>query len=220
MNKQKINSPFDSLLERIEPHYTWEDLVLTIKKSAELHQIVDKVRMRNDKADYREMNRGVIALFIGRGRTNKGIAVQCIANELGYEFFRVNLAAVVNKYIGETEKYLACVLDRAKESESVLFFDEADAFFGKRSEVKVSHDRNLKPDINYLLQRMEEYHGLVILATDKKSALDSAFVRRFQDIVTFHIPSASDRELIWQKAFPTNSEGSTKHEEDCRDSTY
>jgi SpoVK/Ycf46/Vps4 family AAA+-type ATPase len=217
MKKQKINPTLDSISARIEPHYTWEDLVLTKEKSAKLHQIVYQVRMRNNKADYNEKNRGVIALFTGRGTINKGIAVQFIANDLGFDLFRIDLSSVVNKYRGETEINLRRLLNRAEESESILFFDEADTLFGKRSEVKDSHDRNIKPEINYLLQRMEEYRGLVILATDKKSALDSAFLRRFQDIVTFPMPSASDRELIWQKAFPTNSEGSTKHEADGED---
>ncbi len=219
MKKQKKYFPLDSLSARIEPHYTWEDLALTIEKSAKLHQIVDQVRMRNDKADHREMNRGVLTLFTGRGTTNKGIAVQCIANDLGFDLFRIDLSSVVNKYIGETEKYLPRVFDSAEECESILFLDEADALFGKRSGSEGWITTEIKLEINYLIQRMEEYRGLVILATDKKNALDSAFLRRFQDIVTFPIPSASDRELIWQKAFPTNSEGSTKREGDGGDST-
>jgi SpoVK/Ycf46/Vps4 family AAA+-type ATPase len=174
--------------------------------------------MRNQKAEYREMNRGVIALFTGRGTTNKGIAVQCIANDLGFDLFRIDLLSVVNKYVGETEKNLRRLFDAAEDGGAILYFDEADALFGKRGDVKDSNDRNENLEINYLLQRMEEYRGLVILAINMKNAIDSVFMRRFRDIVHFPVPSASERELIWRNALPTNIKGSTKRAMDRGDS--
>jgi len=205
MKKQKISSPLDYLSSHIKPHYTWEDLILSKAKSAMLHEIIDQVRMNKTKAGHRAMNQGVLALFTGQGTTNKRIAIQCIANDLGLDLYHIDLSAVVSKYIGETEKNLRRLFDAAEDSGAILFFDEADALFGKRSEVKDSHDRYANIETNYLLQRMEAYRGLAILSINMKSALDPAFTRRLRFIVSFPFAGASERKLIWQKVFPQST---------------
>ncbi len=150
------------------------------------------------------MNRGlgITALFAGDSGTGKTMAAEVIANDLRLNLYRIDLSAVVNKYIGETEKNLRRVFDAAEAGGAILFFDEADALFGKRSEVKDSHDRYANIEINYLLQRMEAYRGLAILATNMKSALDPAFMRRLRFVVNFPFPGVSERRTLWQKVFP------------------
>src|SRR3984957_9830318 len=145
---------------------------------------------------------GISALFTGPSGTGKTMAAEVIANDLRLSLYRIDLSAVVSKYIGETEKNLRQLFDAAEEGGALLFFDECDALFGKRSEVKDSHDRYANIEINYLLQRMESYRGLAILATNMRSALDEAFVRRLRFIVQFPFPGAADRGRMWQRAFP------------------
>ena len=125
-----------------------------------------------------------------------------LANHLQLSLYRIDLSAVVSKYIGETEKNLRRLFDAADDGGALLFFDEADALFGKRSEVKDSHDRYANIEINYLLQRMEAYRGLAILATNMKTALDQAFLRRLRFIVPFQFPGIAERKAIWQRVFP------------------
>src|SRR6266581_7594059 len=148
------------------------------------------------------MNRGlgINALFAGESGTGKTMAAEVIANSL-----HLNLSAVVSKYIGETEKNLRRLFDAAEDGGAILFFDEADALFGKRSEVKDSHDRYANIEINYLLQRMESYRGLAILATNMKSVLDTAFMRRLRFIVNFPFPGLTERKRMWQQVFPANT---------------
>jgi SpoVK/Ycf46/Vps4 family AAA+-type ATPase len=145
---------------------------------------------------------GISALFAGETGTGKTMAAEVIANDLRLNLYRIDLSAVVSKYIGETEKNLRRLFDAAEDGGAILFFDEADALFGKRSEVKDSHDRYANIEINYLLQRMEAYSGLAILATNVKSALDQAFMRRLRFVVNFPFPSVAERKGIWQKVFP------------------
>jgi SpoVK/Ycf46/Vps4 family AAA+-type ATPase len=154
------------------------------------------------------MNRGlgINALFAGESGTGKTMAAEVIANELKLDLYRIDLSAVVNKYIGETEKNLRKLFDAAEDSGAILFFDEADALFGKRSEVKDSHDRYANIEVNYLLQRMESYRGLAILATNQKNYLDKAFVRRLRFIVNFPFPGIKERIKIWKKVFPPETE--------------
>jgi len=135
------------------------------------------------------------------------MAAEVIANELRLNLYRIDLSQVVNKYIGETEKNLRRLFDAAEDSGAILFFDEADALFGKRSVVKDSHDRYANIEINYLLQRMESYRGLAILATNVKSALDPAFTRRLRFIVDFHFPAVAERRRMWNKAFLQHEAG-------------
>ena len=162
------------------------------------------MRVYDDWSFRQRMNRGlgISALFAGESGTGKTMAAEVIANDLHLNLYRIDLSAVVSKYIGETEKNLRRLFDAAEDGGAILFFDEADALFGKRSEVKDSHDRYANIEINYLLQRMESYCGLAVLATNMKSALDTAFLRRLRFIVNFAFPSQADRTRIWAKVFP------------------
>lgn len=198
----------DLLAQRLDPKATWDDLVLPEAETASLREIVGQARRRSivydDWGFGQRMNRGlgISVLFAGESGTGKTMAAEVIANDLRLNLYRIDLSAVVSKYIGETEKNLRLVFDAAEDGGTILFFDEADALFGKRSEVKDSHDRYANIEINYLLQRMESYSGLAILATNLKSALDSAFLRRLRFIVQFPFPAAAERKRIWQRAFP------------------
>jgi SpoVK/Ycf46/Vps4 family AAA+-type ATPase len=145
---------------------------------------------------------GLSALFSGPSGTGKTLAAEVVAAELGLDLYRIDLSAVVSKYIGETEKNLKRVFDAAEEGGVVLLFDEAEALFGKRSEVKDSHDRYANIEIGYLLQRMESYQGVAILTTNLKSTLDQAFQRRLRFIVDFPFPGKPEREAIWKGAIP------------------
>ena len=198
----------DMLAQRLEPKATWSDLVLPAAETALLSQIAAQVSQRTQVYQSwgfgAKMSRGlgISALFAGDSGTGKTMAAEVIANQLRLNLYRIDLSAVVSKYIGETEKNLRRLFDAAEDGGAILFFDEADALFGKRSEVKDSHDRYANIEINYLLQRMESYRGLAILATNMKSALDSAFMRRLRFVVNFPFPAVAERKLIWQKVFP------------------
>jgi hypothetical protein len=201
----------EQLAQRIDAKATWERLVLPDEQTALLRRITQQVNRRNrvyEQWGFRGiMNRGlgINALFAGESGTGKTMAAEVIANDLGLDLYRIDLSGVVNKYIGETEKNLRRLFDTAEESGAILFFDEADALFGKRSEVKDSHDRYANIEINYLLQRMESYRGLAILATNMKSAMDKPFMRRLRFIVEFPFPGAAERKAIWQKVFPVET---------------
>ena len=198
----------NQLAQPLEPKASWDDLELPATEKAALRQITLQIENRAAVYDgwgFRErMNRGlgISVLFAGESGTGKTMAAEVIANELQLGLYRIDLSAVVNKYIGETEKNLCRLFDAAEAGGVILFFDEADALFGKRSEVKDSHDRYANIEINYLLQRMEAYSGLAILATNMKGSLDSAFLRRLRFIVNFPFPGPSERIAIWRKAFP------------------
>ncbi|MFL6286737.1 MAG: ATP-binding protein [Pyrinomonadaceae bacterium] len=198
----------DALAQRLDPVATWDDIVLPPTEVALLRQIAAQIGQRSTVYDdwgfRRKMNRGlgISALFAGQSGTGKTMAAEVIANELRLNLYRIDLSAVVSKYIGETEKNLRRLFDAAEDGGMILFFDEADAIFGKRSEVKDSHDRYANIEINYLLQRMEAFGGLAILATNMKSALDAAFMRRLRFIVNFPMPTTAERKQIWEKAFP------------------
>ncbi len=202
----------DALAQRIEPKSDWDDLVLPESEMKLLSQIAAQVGQRakvyEEWGFSRKMNRGlgISALFAGESGTGKTMAAEVIANALRLNLYRIDLSAVVSKYIGETEKNLRRLFDAAEDGGAILFFDEADALFGKRSEVKDSHDRYANIEINYLLQRMEAYRGLAILATNMKNALDSAFTRRLRFIVNFPFPGATERKSIWNKIFPPQTE--------------
>ena len=198
----------DQLAQRIEPKAGWDDLKLPDEEKRLLHQIADQVTQRSTVYDdwgFRErMNRGlsITALFAGESGTGKTMAAEVIAKELGLSLYRIDLSAVVSKYIGETEKNLRKLFDGAEDGGAILFFDEADALFGRRSEVKDSHDRYANIEVNYLLQRLESFHGLAILATNMKSALDTAFLRRLRFVVNFPFPGVAERQAIWASVFP------------------
>jgi SpoVK/Ycf46/Vps4 family AAA+-type ATPase len=145
---------------------------------------------------------GISALFAGASGTGKTMAAEVLASELRLDLYRIDLSQVVSKYIGETEKNLRRVFDTAEVSGAILLFDEADALFGKRSEVKDSHDRYANIEISYLLQRMEAYRGLAILTTNLKNVLDTAFLRRIRFVVQFPFPDSTNRAEIWRRVFP------------------
>jgi len=201
----------DAMAQRIEPKATWDDIVLPPADAALLRQIADQVGQRStvyrDWGFDQKMTRGlgIGALFSGESGTGKTMAAEVIANHLRLALYRIDLSAVVSKYIGETEKNLRGLFDAAETGGAILFFDEADALFGKRSEVKDSHDRYANIEINYLLQRMEAYSGLAILATNMKSGLDQAFLRRLRFVVNFPFPGVPERKAIWQRVFPSQT---------------
>jgi AAA+ superfamily predicted ATPase len=198
----------DELAQRITATASWDDLVLPESQKQMLREIAIHVRRRAQVyeewgfATAGARGLGISALFAGPSGTGKTMAGEVLANELGLDLYRIDLSQVVSKYIGETEKNLRRVFDGADEGGAILLFDEADALFGKRSEVKDSHDRYANIEVSYLLQRMEAYRGLAILTTNLKSALDSAFLRRLRFIVRFPFPDTGQREEIWRRVFP------------------
>ena len=203
----------DTLAQRLDVKgQTWDDLVLPDAEKKLLRQIMDQVSRRHlvyERWGFsHRMSRGlgINALFAGESGTGKTLAAEVMAHELKLNLYRIDLSQVVSKYIGETEKNLRKLFDAAEDGGTILFFDEADALFGKRSEVKDSHDRFANIEINYLLQRMEAYRGLAILATNLKSALDQAFMRRLRFIVNFPFPGIPERTRIWERAFPKDAE--------------
>jgi hypothetical protein len=205
----------DGMADRIETKADWDALVLPAAEKSMLRTIASHVRNRSTVyGDWgfgavSSRGLGISALFAGASGTGKTMAAEVLANELKLDLYRIDLSGVVSKYIGETEKNLRRVFDAAEDGGAILFFDEADALFGKRSEVKDSHDRYANIEINYLLQRMESYRGLAVLATNMKSALDPAFLRRIRFVVNFPFPEVAQRTDIWRRVFPggTPTEG-------------
>jgi len=193
------------------PYACWDDLVLPDLQKQTLLQMAAQVRHRltvYESWGFSAKGRrglGVSALFCGESGTGKTLAAEVLARELELDVYRIDLSAVVSKYIGETEKNLKQVFDAAEEGGVLLLFDEADALFGKRAEVKDSHDRYANIEVSYLLQRMEAYQGLAILTTNMKSALDRAFQRRLRFTVNFPFPDAAQRAAIWSRVFPATT---------------
>jgi hypothetical protein len=206
--KEQTRLRIDALAQRVDAKATWDDIVLPPNETALLHQISAHVAGRTTVYDdwgfRRRMNRGlsVTTLFHGESGTGKTMAAEVIANDLGLTLHRIDLSAVVSKWVGETEKTLQTLFNAAEEATGILFFDEADALFGKRSEVQHSQDRFANIEINFLLQRLESYSGLAILATNAKDALDRAFLGRMRFIVNFPFPGPVERRAIWERAFP------------------
>jgi hypothetical protein len=201
----------DDLAQRIEPVADWDDLVLPAFQLQTLRDIPAQSRQRTRVyqswgfASKGERGLGISALFAGVSGTGKTMAAEVLARELRLDLYRIDLSQVVSKYIGETEKNLRRVFDAAEAGGAVLLFDEADALFGKRSEVKDSHDRYANIEISYLLQRMETYRGLAILTTNMKSVLDVSFLRRLRFVVQFPFPDAELRAEIWRRVFPAQT---------------
>ncbi|MGW1375379.1 ATP-binding protein [Streptomyces sp. NPDC002446] len=201
----------DELGRRIEPRAGWDDLVLADRQRRILQEIVAHVRQRSTVyqdwgfAKALRSGLGVTALFAGGSGTGKTLAAEVMAGELGLDLFVIDLSQVVSKYIGETEKNLSRVFDAAERGGALLLFDEADALFGKRSEVKDSHDRYANLEVSYLLMRMEAYRGLAVLTTNMKKALDSAFLRRIRFVVDFPFPGEKERAEIWSRVLPAQA---------------
>ena len=206
--RAQARTSVDELAQRIDAVATWDDLVLPAPQVSTLKQIGAHMRQRltvYEKWGFGSTSSrglGISALFAGSSGTGKTMAAEVLANELKLDVYRIDLSQVVSKYVGETEKNLRRVFDAAEHGGVILLFDEADALFGKRSEVKDSHDRYANIEISYLLQQMESYRGLAILTTNQRSALDTAFVRRLRFIVEFPFPDAAMRAEIWRRIFP------------------
>ncbi len=201
----------EDLAQRIEPVATWDDLILPDAQLDILHDVAIQVRQRSKVYDAwgfaakSSRGLGISALFAGPSGTGKTMASEVLANELNLDLYRIDLSQVVSKYIGETEKNLRRVFDVAEEGGAILLFDEADALFGKRSEVKDSHDRYANIEVSYLLQRMEAYRGLAILTTNMKNSLDDAFMRRIRFVVQFPFPDRAQRAAIWRSIYPAET---------------
>ena len=198
----------DDLAQRLETQASWEDLVLPEAQGFVLRDVSAHVRQRLKVYEtwgfgkHGSRGLGISALFAGTSGTGKTMAAEVIAKELRLDLYRIDLSTVVSKYIGETEKNLRRIFDAAEEGGAILLFDEADAIFGKRSDVKDSHDRYANIEVSYLLQRMESYRGLAILTTNLKSAIDTAFMRRIRFVVQFPFPDLEQRTEIWRRSFP------------------
>lgn len=201
----------DDLAQRIDSSANWDDLVLPEAQKQVLQEIAAHVQQRATVYEAwgfggkSGRGLGISALFAGASGTGKTMAAEVVARELRLDLYRIDLSQVVSKYIGETEKNLRRVFDAAEAGGVVLLFDEADSLFGKRSEVKDSHDRYANMEVSYLLQRMESYRGLAILTTNLKDAIDQAFLRRLRFIVKFPFPDAAQRAEIWRRVFPPST---------------
>jgi hypothetical protein len=209
--REQTSSALDELALRITPSYGWEDIVVTDDARAQLGELAGQVSQRDRVYEtwgfgsQMTRGRGITALFAGPSGTGKTMAAEILAGHLDLDIYRIDLAGVVSKYIGETEKNLRRVFDAAERTGVILFFDEADALFGTRTEVRDSHDRYANVEINYLLQRMEDYAGLAILATNRRAALDGAFLRRLRFVIDFPFPGPDDRRRIWERVFPAQA---------------
>jgi len=203
------NRKLAQLAQKITPHYTWDDIVLPADQLAQLREIADQVRYRALVYDTwgfdakLAMGKGINVLFSGPPGTGKTMAADVLAGTLGVDLYKIDLSVVVSKYIGETEKNLSRIFAEARTSNAILFFDEADALFGKRTQVRDAHDRYANVEISFLLQKMEEYEGLVILATNMRQNMDEAFVRRLHFMVELPLPGAADRRRIWEQIWPS-----------------
>lgn len=212
--REYMSESMDELAQRITSSYSWDDIILPADTKRQLQELSDQVVNRSTVYDtwgfgqFLNRGKGITALFSGPSGTGKTMAAEILANPKDrdssrvFKLYRIDLASIVSKYIGETEKNLKKVFDVAEKSGIIIFFDEADALFGKRTEVRDSHDRYANLEVNYLLQRMEDYRGLAILATNNKNHLDSAFTRRLRFIIDFPFPDATNRKQIWEKIFP------------------
>lgn len=205
------NQNLGNLATKIRPRYAWNDIILPYDTLNQLREMVNQVRQKPivygrwgfDRK--LALGKGLHALFAGESGTGKTMAADIMAGELGLDLYKVDLSSLVSKYIGETEKNLDRIFTEAATSNAILFFDEADAIFGKRSEVKDSHDRYANIEISYLLQRMEAYDGVVILATNLRANMDDAFTRRLHFAIEFPYPEVADRERIWRISFPSET---------------
>lgn len=206
--REQSHSGLRRLAQKIDPRYGWEDIILPPRTMRQLREVRASIAHRHAVyvgwgfARKLSLGRGINVLFYGPSGAGKTMAAQVLAHELGLDLYRIDLSMVVSKYIGETEKNLGTIFREARTSNAILFFDEADALFGKRSEVKDAHDRYANIEVAYLLQQMEEYDGTVVLATNLSKNLDDAFARRMHHTVEFPFPDAAYRERIWHAVFP------------------
>lgn len=206
--RRRARVDLTALAERVDSRAGWADLVLPPAPLALLRELVSQFRHRPTvhldwgMTAHGSRGDGIIALFSGPSGVGKTLAAEVIANDLALDLWRIDLSSLVSKYIGETEKNLARVFDAAERGACVLLFDEADALFGRRTEVRDSHDRNANLEVSYLLQRLERYSGVAILTTNLRSNVDVAFQRRFRVSVEFPLPGAPERARMWARVFP------------------
>lgn len=197
-----------SLAVLVPSVFSWEDLVVSQEVKEGLLHICNQVKYRNVVGDqwgfYKKTpyGRGISALLYGPPGTGKTMAVQVVAGELGMDLYRVDMSQMVSKYIGETEKNITSLFDKARHMNVILFFDEADAFFSQRSQVKDANDRNANGEVAHLLQKMEEYQGVILLATNMKEQIDDAFKRRIRFMIDFRFPDGKTRRELWRKILP------------------
>lgn len=210
--RNQTSHHLDTLAQALPPRYGWNDIVLPDDERARLREIADAVRNRERVMEQWGFGEkvctgpGVNAIFFGPSGTGKTMAASILAAELGMAIYRVDLSRVVSKYIGDTERNLNALFDEARRSFAMLFFDEAEAIFGKRSEVKDAHDRYANIEVAYLLQRMETFEGVAILATNLRKHMDNAFLRRLQFAVEFPLPGYEQRLQIWRQVWPASAE--------------
>jgi AAA+ superfamily predicted ATPase len=195
--------------KKLTTEQEWEDLVLDENTKTQIEEIRTWVEVGDEMLDQLELRKkikpGYRSLFFGPPGTGKTFTAALLGKYTGYDVYRIDLSLIISKYIGETEKNLTQIFDRAEHKKWILFFDEADALFGKRTQVKDSHDRYANQEVSFLLQRVEDYSGLIILATNLKSNIDEAFARRFQSLINFQMPRAKERLLIWQHTFSSKT---------------
>lgn len=207
-SRQHAGHRLAALAQKIAPHYGWDDIILPAIQAAQLRELCDQVHYRTRVLEAwgferkLALGKGLNALFTGPPGAGKTMAADILAGALDLDLYKIDLSSVVSKYIGETEKNLAHIFADAGAGNAILFFDEADALFGKRSDVKDAHDRYANLEISYLLQKIEEYDGVVILATNLRQNLDRAFLRRMRFIIDFPFPDAADRRRIWEGIWP------------------
>jgi SpoVK/Ycf46/Vps4 family AAA+-type ATPase len=200
-----------TLTHKVRPGYSWRDLILPDDALSQLREICSWVATRHlvlgewGFGKRLSLGKGVTALFAGPSGTGKTMAAEIVAGELGLDLYKIDLSGVISKYIGDTEKNLDRIFNAAENANGILFFDEADALFGKRSEVRDSHDRYANVEISYLLQKMEQYEGIAILATNLRQNMDEAFTRRIQFVVEFPFPDETYRRQIWQVLIPSEA---------------
>ena len=209
--KIQSNQNLSSMAKKIDPRYTWEEIILPTDVKEQLKEISSHVTYRgtvySDWGFNRKLSlgKGLNIFFSGTSGTGKTMAAEIIAREVGLDIYKIDLSSMVSKYIGETEKNLQKIFREAETSNAILFFDEADALFGKRTETRDSHDRYANIEVNYLLQKMEEHEGIVILATNFKNNIDDAFLRRIHFAIEFPPPDEKSREQIWKNIFPLDT---------------
>jgi SpoVK/Ycf46/Vps4 family AAA+-type ATPase len=206
--RKQFRGTLSTLAHKVQPKYSWDDIILPKDQMEQLREICGYVEyyhtVYGDWGFARKLStgKGLNVLFAGPSGTGKTMAAEIMAKQLGLDLYKIDLSAIVSKYIGETEKNLDRIFREAQTSNAILFFDEADALFGKRSEVRDSHDRYANIEMAYLLQKMDEYEGMVVLATNLRKNMDEAFARRMHFAVEFPFPDEADRYRIWQNIFP------------------
>jgi SpoVK/Ycf46/Vps4 family AAA+-type ATPase len=209
--RQQASENLADLAVKVQPGYRWEDIILPRDQMEQLHEICNYSEHYHTVYDTwgfgrkLSLGKGLKVLFAGPSGTGKTMAAEVIANELKIDLYKIDLSTIVSKYIGETEKNLDKIFREGQTANAILFFDEADALFGKRSEVRDAHDRYANIETAYLLQKMDEYEGTVILATNLRKNMDDAFARRMHFSLEFPLPEEADRLRIWQHVFPSEA---------------